>query len=636
MLISPPPSVRVLRFGGVRIAAALLALLCLYSAAAETPRHVLILHSFGRDFSPFDEMDSRFRTELARQCPQPVEYIEASLEMTRFAGTGRDEPLLAFLRGIFRERPPDLFVAFGAPAALFCHRHRGALFPQVPLLVAGADKRRLQELETGPPFVAVGVELGLNHLLENILTVQPDTRHIHVVMGVAPLERFWETELKREWPLLSPGVTFHWHAGQSLEQMCTSLRKLPPDSAIFFGVLSRDAAGIPHLQESALAAIHAVAAAPVFGCIDAQFGQGIVGGRLLPMGQVGVSAAGAAVELLAGKPAAAVPGPLLPVSDPVYDWRELQRWGLKESRLPAGSVVNFRKPGLWEEHRKTMIGITAALAVQTALIIALILQRRWRQRAEADLRQQREQLSHTLRLATMSQMASSLAHELNQPLTAIVNNAGTAQSLIAKGRGGAVEISEILQDITDDGHRAGEVIRNIRGMVRKDGGARSVVNLNEVVQSAQCMLAAEFRARDAVLHLETADALPEVEANAVQMQQVLLNLLMNALDALDMPDATARRVVLRTEAEGESAVLVSVRDFGPGLPPEGAEMLFEQYYTTKPNGMGMGLVIVRNLVEAHGGTLIAANAEGGGARFLFRLPALAAAQHDSIPDHSHR
>jgi len=619
----------------VLAAVLLLAGLGMQALSAEAPRHVLILHSFGRDFSPFNEMDSRFRTELARQCPQPVEFIEASLEMTRFAGADTEGPLLDFLRAIFRERGPDLVTAFGAPAALFFQRHRHELFAQLPLLVAGADKRRLAEMDAGAGFVAVGVELQLNLLLENILNLQPETRHIHVVLGSAPLERFWEAELKREWPLLAPGVQFHWPGDRSLEQVCTSLRDPPPGSAIFFGVLSRDAAGVPYSQESALTAVRAVAGAPVFGSIDGQIEMGIVGGRLLPMGEVGVTAAGAAAQLLAGASADAVEGAFLPMSDPVYDWRELQRWGLDETRLPAGSVVRFRKPGLWEEYRGTMIVITAALAVQTALIMALILQRRWRQRAESALRREREQLSHTLRLATMSQMASSLAHELNQPLTAIVNNAGTAQSLIAKGRGDPATLDEILHDIGEDGHRAGEVIRNIRGMVRPDGGERSMVNLNELVSGVQRMVAAEFKAREAVLTVEPAPALPAVEANAVQIQQVLLNLVMNALEALDMPGATARRVVVRTEPEGENAVLVSVRDYGPGLPAGGPEKLFVPYYTTKPNGMGMGLVIVRSLVEAHGGSLAAADAEGGGARFLFRLPALTASQHEPSPDHSH-
>src|SRR5262245_31450985 len=124
----------------------LLVILTVTAPAAEAPRRVLLIHSFGRDFAPFNDVSSQFRTELARLYPQPVEFIEASLEMARFEGTEKDGPLLDFLTAVFRERAPDLLVPIGAPAALFCHRHRDTLFPKTQLLVVGADKRRLEDM----------------------------------------------------------------------------------------------------------------------------------------------------------------------------------------------------------------------------------------------------------------------------------------------------------------------------------------------------------------------------------------------------------------------------------------------------------------------------------------------------------
>jgi two-component system sensor kinase FixL len=244
-----------------------------------------------------------------------------------------------------------------------------------------------------------------------------------------------------------------------------------------------------------------------------------------------------------------------------------------------------------------------------------------RRQAESELHQQREQLSHTLRLATMSQMATSLAHELNQPLTAIANNAGAARRMMAKGKVTEAELGEILGDIVDDAHRAGEVIRGIRGMARRDQGPRETVDLSALVAAVQRLVAAEALARDCEFVAETGSPLPWVNANPVQLQQVLLNLLMNAFDASELPEAIARRVILRAEADGEATVHVSVRDHGPGLPPEGSGKWFEPFHTSKPNGLGMGLVIVRGIIEAHGGALQVDAAEGGGACFHFRLPA---------------
>ncbi|HEY1123318.1 MAG TPA: ATP-binding protein, partial [Haloferula sp.] len=244
-----------------------------------------------------------------------------------------------------------------------------------------------------------------------------------------------------------------------------------------------------------------------------------------------------------------------------------------------------------------------------------------RRQTEQELHREREQLSHTLRLATMSQMATSLAHELNQPLTAMANNAGAARKMLAKGTANDEQLSEILTDIVDDAHRAGEVIRGMRSMARRDHGPREAVDLNALVAAVQRLISAEAVARHCELVTEVEPSLPWVKANPVQLQQVLLNLLMNAFDASESPDAVARRVVLRTEADGDSSVRISVRDHGPGMPPGGAEKWFEPFHTSKPNGLGMGLVIVRGIVEAHGGWLKVDAADGGGVCFHFHLPA---------------
>ena len=262
---------------------------------------MLLIHSFGRVFAPFNDVASHFRSELAQHSPQPVEFLEASLEMARFDGVERDTPLLDFLAAIFKSQPPDLIVPAGAPAALFCQRHRGELFPRVPLLVIGADRRRVEAMAGTAEFTAVGVELGLDTLLENITTVRPKTRHVYVVMGTSPVERFWEEELRREWPARAKNVTFHWLSDHSLAQMQETVRALPADSAIFLGILNRDAAGIPHIFENGLTAIRSAASAPVFGYAEQQLGLGIVGGRLVPMQQIGDEAAAVAVRLLAGE-----------------------------------------------------------------------------------------------------------------------------------------------------------------------------------------------------------------------------------------------------------------------------------------------------------------------------------------------
>jgi C4-dicarboxylate-specific signal transduction histidine kinase len=240
--------------------------------------------------------------------------------------------------------------------------------------------------------------------------------------------------------------------------------------------------------------------------------------------------------------------------------------------------------------------------------------------SKESLRQQREQLSHTLRLATMNQMAASLAHELNQPLAAIVNNANAGRRMMDHGVFSQKEIVSILEDIVADGQRAGGVIRGIRAMARPDDQESTEFALGDVIDTLLPLIMVEARARNIEVKTEVEPALPRLWGNPVQVQQILINLAINALEASDSPSVGTRRVIIQAKAENKDGVFINVRDFGLGLPTESEDRLFEAFFTTKPAGLGMGLAIVKSLVEAHGGSVDATNAAGGGACFQVHLP----------------
>jgi signal transduction histidine kinase len=183
-------------------------------------------------------------------------------------------------------------------------------------------------------------------------------------------------------------------------------------------------------------------------------------------------------------------------------------------------------------------------------------------------------------------------------------------------------LEQLLEDMAADSRRAGEIIRGVRALVRKEKNASSVLNLNTIVADTLRLISPDISLRESVVATELDPDLPEVEASPVQMQQVLLNLIRNALDAVEALTPNKRRIVIttRSSAKRDSAE-VSVRDFGSGLPVDPPAKVFDHFFSTKPHGMGMGLTIVRSIVESHNGMISAENAEGGGARFFFRLPA---------------
>ena len=267
------------------------------------------------------------------------------------------------------------------------------------------------------------------------------------------------------------------------------------------------------------------------------------------------------------------------------------------------------------------IGISPIQSPEGTLVLSVIVDISARKQAEAEARQHREEIAYLSRVAIIGEMAGSLAHELNQPLGAIVTNAGAALRFLERDSLSGEKLREVLQDIVADGRRASEVIHTIKGMGRKEEGARQLLHLNDVITEVLRLMRSDALAHDCTVLTELHPALPKVEANLVQLQEVFLNLIVNAFEASKEVPRVRRRVIIRTERDGDGAVRACVRDFGTGLPADVPERVFDRFFSTKREGMGIGLFFARSIVIAHGGTLWAENAEGGGAQFWLRLPA---------------
>jgi two-component system sensor kinase FixL len=267
------------------------------------------------------------------------------------------------------------------------------------------------------------------------------------------------------------------------------------------------------------------------------------------------------------------------------------------------------------------IGSSPIQSQEGTQVLSVIVDITERKQAEAEARQHREQIAYLSRVAIMGEMAGSLAHELNQPLGAIVTNAGAALRFLERDSLSGEQLREVLQDIVADGRRASEVIHTVKGMGRKEEGAKQLLDLNDVITELLRLVRSDALAHDCTVLTELYPALPKVEANLVQLREVFLNLILNAFEASKEVPRVRRRVIIGTERDGDGAVRARVRDFGTGLPADIPERVFDRFFSTKREGMGIRLFIARSIVVAHGGTLWAENAEGGGAQFWLRLPA---------------
>jgi len=246
-----------------------------------------------------------------------------------------------------------------------------------------------------------------------------------------------------------------------------------------------------------------------------------------------------------------------------------------------------------------------------------------RRAMEAEARRRLDELAHVSRLAAMGEMATTLAHEVNQPLTAIITHAGACLRLLAAGNADPEILRDSLAQISRQGERAGAVIKRLRRFVRKGDREFTSESLNPIVRDVLWLVGHELRAQRVRVVLDLSESLPEVPMDRVQIEQVVFNLVRNAVEAMEAQADDHRKLWLRTfvtEDDRQTAVAFSVRDSGPGFGEQDPQHFFEPYFTTKPTGMGQGLSICKSIIEAHGGDISAVQSSGSGAHLRFTIP----------------
>ncbi|WP_456839390.1 sensor histidine kinase [Bradyrhizobium sp. USDA 4486] len=584
-------------------------------------KRVLLLHSFGREFRPWSEFSRSIKSELEQQSPWPLDIQEHALLTARFNNPGPEAPFVEYLHSLYQGAMPDIVLSIGAPAARFAQRYRARLFPDTPLIFSAVEYRLIDRADLTDNDIVIAIRNDFVAAFDNILQLLPDTRTVAMVIGASPLEQFWVKEVKQELKPLGERVELVWYTDLSFEEILKRASKLPPHTVLFWGLMSVDAAGIVHESDIALRSLHAVANAPIFSYQEPFFGGSTVGGPMHLVAETSSRTVSAALRVLGGEKPANVKYEPVGFAPPRYDWRELRRWGISESRLPPGSQVLFREPNIWERYRWQMLLITAVFLVQAGLISGLLHERRGRRLAEVESRQRLAELAHANRYSAVGELTTSIAHELNQPLGSILTNAETAELLLKSASPDVDEIRQILADIRRDDQRASEVIRRLRRVLKKMPFEVGDIELNDTVREAIGLVAAVADGRRIVLTYTPALAHLHVKGDPVQLQQVVLNLIINAMDAVSDAGMEKREVSVTTMRAGNHAE-IRVADTGPGIASADLGSVFNPFFTTKPEGMGMGLAIVKTIVEAHHGTISVENQPWGGALFTIRLPLL--------------
>jgi signal transduction histidine kinase len=595
---------------------------CLWASGQRPPSILVLEQSDGRGLFT-TEIFAGIREEAsAGERPHATIYAE-SLDSNRFHGPDYEASLVEHFRTKYADRPIGVIVAIGVNSLRFLQRHQAALWPDVPLVFGFVpdwlETRALLPAEATGKFANVT----LGQMIAAARAVVPDLNEI-VLVGEGWKDRAIFGHWKEEMPQADADLTVTDLSGLGLPELRNRLASLPDRSAIIYSAIYSDAEGAYLLPAHALGRLADHASRPIIIASEAFLGHGGIGGFLLLPGQIGHDAGKLAMRILHGESASEIP-----LSDgdyvrPIFDWRQMQRWHVAASALPKGSEVRFRTPGMWEQYRWQSLTALSIILVQALLITGMLYEHRRRRLAEIEARRRMSELAHLNRHATVGEMTASIAHELNQPLAAILTNAEAAESLLKAPAPDLAEIGEILLDIRRDDERASGVIKHLRSLLKKSEFEAQLIDLNETVRDVFQFLSVQALIRSVRLEIDLAPWPLHTWGDRIQLEQVVLNLAMNAMDAAEQQPKERRRVVGRTEAGKGKCVIVSVLDFGQGIPAEGLARVFEPFFSTKEQGMGIGLAIARTIVEAHRGRIWAEHRPGGGAIFYVSLPRVSA------------
>jgi signal transduction histidine kinase len=608
---------------GVWISALLISVFVFLSSLPATPqerrsRSILVLDQSQSSGVFFLQILSGLRAAIDADASAHTTLFSESLDLSRFDGEVYDESLRRHFSEKYRDKDIGVIVAIGSGTLELVQRWRNELWPGIPVVFGMVDEVDYARLKLA------------NDVTGNILkTVLADS--IGVARAVVPdLETIvfvgdhWDRQnVFGNWGLEIPKATAGLNVidlvGATMAEVRKRVEALPARSAIIYSAMYSDGEGAYFSPAKGFELVAEKANRPIVVAAEPLVALGSIGGPVIVPGRIGADAANLALRILHGEPASSIAVTTSQAVKPIFNWLQMQRWGISESDLPPGSEVRFREPSAWEKYRWQILSVIAVLLMQAGLISILLHERHKRANAERESRNRLAELAHANRQATAGELTSTIAHELNQPLGAILTNTETAELILNSPSPDLSEVKEILADIRRDDIRAGEIIHHMRFFLRRAPFEDKPIELNDTVRKVFDFLSVQASARNVALYFEPSGDPIQVRGDQVQLQQVIMNLVLNSMDAM-APLPNGHVVIGRTEVNGGSSAVISISDSGPGIPTEKLNEVFDPFFTTKKQGMGIGLSISRTIVQAHNGRIWAENQKEGGAVFRLSLP----------------
>jgi signal transduction histidine kinase len=583
------------------------------------PKRVLLIFSEARDLPGNAMMEQAVRAEILKRSTNRVEFFPESMDASHFQNPRYYNLFRDYLASKYAGQNLDLAMLFMGRDFVLAQELATTPFTNLPSVFVVINHLSLPQRLEGRDFTGILQRFDVQGTMKFIFQLQPETRHLVVVGGTSPADQV-VLESIQETARSVDGLTFAYWTNQPITKICQAARTLPADTVILLSTVQRDADGQPTYTAQVASVLAPAADVPVYVLGNGLIGTGAVGGNVVDFEELGASAGNLASRVLDGTPANQIPVELKSNGVPMVDWRALERWHIKFHRLPANCAILYQPHSLWEDHWELLLFIATGLLAQAITIAALLFQRKRQRDAEDEILRQRTELAHVSRVSMLGQLASALTHELNQPLGAILRNAEAAEVYLQSEPPNLSEVRAILTDIRRDDKRAGNVIDGMRSLFKRQKLALGTLDLRNLVEDTIAMSRPDAAARHVKLKVEIPPELPAARGDRVHVQQVLLNLILNGMDAMNSIPKSRRSLVVRVAETKNGNLQVAVRDRGTGIAPDNASHVFEPFFSTKSNGMGMGLAISKTIIEAHGGEIWMQTSGTDGTTFTFLLP----------------
>lgn len=588
-------------------------------------RTIVMFFSWNASLPAYNNILDGFYSTFSRESEINCNILTEYLDMSRLENEEYARKIVNLYNVKFSDTSIDLIVVIGPGCYHLLKAYGLKALEKTPVISIENDDLSNDTINYPDAKNLVKIEMYFDFVktLETAFRLFPANNKVFVIGGVSTTDEFYTQKIKSAENQLKGSQLFKYLTDITMDSAISFVKTIPPNSLVFVPAFSLDRNKISYSTPEVISILSKYCKAPIFPAGDTYLKKrGALGGYVFSFYNVGKEAGRVANQVLGGKLPQEIKIDNSNFYQSAYDWKELRKWGLQDSRLiPSNSLISYNQPSFFYLYRWYIVAVFIFLISQTFMILHLV---RLNRRLKEIARQKEEteniyrEMVREDRLLKMFELTASLSHELNQPLTAILYNAQAGKRFLNAGKVELKQLEEIFDFIIEDDKRAGGIISSVRSLMKLENRENENVNLRMLLQETLNIFHSEAIRKNIKVETSFCPDAVWVYADKIQLQQVIVNFIRNAINAMEITPP-GDKVMVVILSVGKGSVTVSIHDSGPGIAPEIKERLFKPFVTNNKKGFGIGLALSRSIIEKHNGEIWALNLPNGGAQFSFRL-----------------